>query len=131
MRLPLSRLTAVLVMGIALAAVPGVAVSRAGGREGTARMATRGGLQRLSTSEAVVLAYDDTAPDTAAAGSLVSGSSDSTALRDAGSTAGLPPAPAGVVPPPVGSILLDALAPFTIHPAGSFLRPVGRAPPAR
>ncbi len=128
MRLSLSRLTAVIVIGVALAAVPGIAVTRVGGREGTARMATRGGLHRLSASEAVVHGYDDTTPDSTTAGDV---SSDSTDLRDAGSPPGLRPGAMGIAPPSAASVLLDAPAPVTLHSADSFLRPLGRAPPAR
>jgi hypothetical protein len=128
MRLSLSRLTAVIVIGVALAAVPGVAVTRVGGREGTARMATRGGLHRLSASEAVVHGFDDTTPDSATAGNALS---DSTDLADAGSPPGLQPGAMGIVPPSADSILLDGVPPVTLHTADSFLRPPGRAPPAR
>ncbi|HEY6506602.1 MAG TPA: hypothetical protein VIY56_01230 [Vicinamibacterales bacterium] len=128
MRLSLSRLTAVLVIGVALATVPGVAVSRTAGREGTLRMTSRGGLHRFSASEAVALGSDDTAPDVTTASELVS---DSTAPRDAGSPAGLPPAATAVVAPSAGSVLLDTPPPATLHPADAFLRPPGRAPPAR
>ena len=128
MRLALSRLTALIVIGVATAAVPGAAVTRVGGREGAARMAARGGLHRLSTSEAVVLGFDDTAPDEASAGDLVS---DPSLLREAGSPPGLPPAVTTVVPPSASSILLDVVPPPALHPADSFLRPLGRAPPTR
>jgi hypothetical protein len=128
MRLSLSRLTAVTVIGLALGAIPGFAVTRVSGREGTARMATRGGLHRLSTSEAVVHGYDDTAPDDAARGDLVSSSADS---RDSGSPPGLLPAAAAVVPPSAISRLLDARPSVAIHASDSFLRPPGRAPPVR
>jgi len=128
MRLSLSRLTATLVIGVALAAVPGVAVSRAGGREGTPRTATRGGLHRVNASGAVVHGYDDTAPDSVGTGHLVSNSTD---LRDAGSPPGLPPAATAVVPPSAGSLLPDARPPVAIHPTDTFLRPPGRAPPVR
>ena len=127
MRLALSRLTAVIVIGVAIAAMPGVAVTRVG-REGAARMATRSGLHRLSASEAVVLGFDDTAPDVAPAGDLISGAS---VLRDAGSPPGLPPATTAAVPPSAGSILLAVAPPLTLRSADSFLRPLGRAPPAR
>lgn len=129
MRLLLSRLTAVLVIGIALWALPGVAVVRVGGREGTARMAARGGLHRLSASEAVVHGYDDTAPDDAARGDLVS---NAAGLSDAGT---LPPAvlpaAAAVSPPSPNSARLPAHPLVTLHSADAFLRPLGRAPPAR
>jgi hypothetical protein len=128
MRLALSRLTAVIVIGVAIAAVPGVAVTRVGGREGAARMATRSGLHRLSASEAVVLGFDDTAPDVAPAGDLIS---DASVLRDAGSPPGLPSATTAAVPPSAGSILLAVAPPLTLRSADSFLRPLGRAPPAR
>jgi hypothetical protein len=129
MRLALSRLTAVIVIGVAIAAVPGVAVTRVSGREGVARMATRGGLHRLSTSEAVVLGYDDSAPDVAPAGDLVSIVS---ALSDgAGSPPALPAAATAALPPSAGSLLLAVPPPPTFHQADSFLRPLGRAPPSR
>jgi hypothetical protein len=128
MRLSLSRLTAVMVIGVALVAMPGVAVARVGGREGTARMATRGGLHRLSASEAVVHGYDDTAPDDATAGDLVS---DSTGVRDAGSPPGLLRAATALLPPSTASLLLAAPPLVTLHSARSFLRPPGRAPPVR
>ena len=128
MRLALSRLTAVIVIGVAIAAVPGVAVTRVSGREGAARMATRGGLHRLSASEAVALGFDDTAPDGAPAGDLVPVAS---ALSDAGSPPGLPPAATAAVAPSPGSLLLDVPPPLTLHSADSFLRPLGRAPPSR
>ena len=127
MRLALSRLTAVIVIGVAIAAMPGVAVTRVG-REGAARMATRSGLHRLSASEAVVLGFDDTAPDVAPAGDLIS---DASVLRDAGSPPGLPSATTAAVPPSAGSILLAVAPPLTLRSADSFLRPLGRAPPAR
>ena len=127
MRLALSRLTAVIVIGVAIAAVPGVAVTRVSGREGAARMATRGGPHRLSASEAVVLGFDDTTLDEARAGDLVSVAS---ALSDAGSPPGLPAAATAAVPS-AGSLLLDVPPPLTLHPADSFLRPPGRAPPSR
>jgi hypothetical protein len=128
MRLALSRLTAVIVIGVAIAAVPGVAVTRVGGREGAARMATRGGLHRLSASEAVVVGFDDTAPDVAPAGDLISAAS---VLRGTGAPPGLPPAATTVVAPSADSILLDVPPPPTFHSADSFLRPLGRAPPTR
>ena len=53
MRLSLSRLTALVVIGVALAAIPGV-VSRVGGREGAARMTTRGGFPRLASAAAAL-----------------------------------------------------------------------------
>jgi hypothetical protein len=127
MRLSRSRLTAVLVIGVALAAVPGVAITRVGGREGSARMATRGGLHRLSASKAVVHGYDDTASGIATAGDPAS---DSTDLRDAGPP-GLPPGATAVGPPSGDSMLLDGVPLVTLHSADSFLRPPGRAPPAR
>ena len=127
MRLALSRLTAVFVIGVAVAAMPGVAVTRVGGRE-AARMATRGGLHRLSASEAVVLGFDDTAPDVAPAGDLISAAS---VLRGSGAPPGLPPAATTVLAPSAGSILLDVPPPPTLHSADAFLRPLGRAPPTR
>lgn len=127
MRLPLSRLTAALVIGLAFATAPGVAVHRVGGREGTARVTARGGLHRLSASEAVH-GLDDTAPDQAMAGDVVS---DPTSPADAGSPPGMQQATAAVLPPVVDSVRLDAPPPDAFHPADTSHRPPGRAPPVR
>jgi hypothetical protein len=130
MRLSLSRLTALVVIGVALAAIPGV-VSRVGGREGAARMTTRGGFPRLASAAAAVTGPDDHEPASAAAGDVIDTAS---LLRPTDQEHGHAPpghlvARAAVPPPLTDSLLLHASALASFHPAALVPRPRGRAPP--
>lgn len=133
MRLSLSRLTALVVIGVALAAIPGV-VSRVGGREGAARMmTTRGGFPRLASAAAALTGPDDHEPDSAATGGVIETASKQ--LRSTDQEHGHAPpgqlvARATAPPPLTGSVLLDASPLASFHPAALAPRPRGRAPPA-
>ena len=128
MRPSLSRLTALVVIGLAFVAMPGVAVSRSGGRDAAARM-TRGGFHRLGSSDAVLHVADDHDPDGTLVGDLVGSIRP---LEHA--PPGLPGAPPGTqvtVPQPVTTfVLLDVPPVAAFHPAAVRTRPSGRAPPA-
>ena len=132
MRLSLSRLTALVVIGVALAAIPGV-VSRVGGREGAARMTTRGGFPRLASAAAALTGPDDHEPDSAVAGDVIytaSRQQRSTDQEHGHAPPGRLVASAAVPPPLTDSVLLDASSLASFHPATLAPRPRGRAPPA-
>jgi hypothetical protein len=123
MRPSLSRLTALLVIGLAFVAGPGVVVSRVGGRDGAARM-TRGGFHRLGSSDAALHVGDDHDPDSTPAGDVVE------AVRQLQHAPPGPPGAAVAVPPPASSFVLLAVRPVVpFHPAAPRTRPAGRAPP--
>lgn len=121
----LSHVSALLVIGVALSAVPGVSVHRAGGRDGSPRVATRGGSYRFGVSQAVLHPDDGVASDVVLSGEAPPGG----VKRQGGH-----PVPA-VAPEAVavqarladspGRALATAVPPRTER----FLRPPGRAPP--
>lgn len=127
-RLSLSRVTALVVIGLAFAAVPGVMVSRVAGRDTAARM-TRGGFYRLGSSEAALHVVDDHDPANTPAGDVVSSIRQ---LEHAPpGPPGAPPGARFLVAPPISTfVLLDAPSPTSFHPAALADRPRGRAPPA-
>jgi len=128
MRRSLTRLTALVVIGLAFVAVPGVAVSRAGSRDAAARM-TRGGFHRLGSSDAALHVADDHDPDSTLAGH-VHGSIRQPEHDPPGLT-GAPPGTQVAVPHPVTTfVLLDVPPVAAFHPAAVRTRPSGRAPPA-
>jgi len=131
MRLSLSRLTALVVIGVALAAIPGV-VSRVGGREGAARMTTRGGFPRLASAATALTGPDDHEPDSVAAGDVIDTASNQPRATDQ-EHGHAPPghlvARAAVPPPLTDSVLLSGSPLASFHPAALAPRPRGRAPP--
>jgi hypothetical protein len=125
MRPSLSHVAALLALGAALMAVPGVPVARVSARDGAGRIATRGGSYRLDASEAILHPIDGEAPD-------------STVAADSGLLTGHRPdgdhSPA-VTPGRAPQASL-ASAPSTFARAadgpqavGRYLRPPGRASP--
>ena len=128
MRPSLSRLTALVVIGLAFVAVPGVAVSRAGGRDAAARM-TRGGFHRLGSSDAVLHVADDHDPDSTLAGDVV-GAVRQLEHAPPGSLVAAPGAHVSVPRPVTTFVLLDVPPVAAFHPAVVRNRPSGRAPPA-
>jgi hypothetical protein len=128
MRPSLSRLTALVVIGLAFVAVPGVAVSRAGGRDAAARM-TRGGFHRLGSSDAVLHVADDHDPDSTLAGDVV-GAVRQLEHAPPGSLVAPPGAHVSVPRPVTTFVLLDVPPVAAFHPAAVRNRPSGRAPPA-
>ena len=122
MRPALSRLTALVVIGLAFVAVPGVAVSRVG-RDAAARM-TRGGFHRLGSSDAVLHVADDHDPDSTIAGDVVG------SIRQLEHAPLGPPGEDNPQPRPVTTfVLLDVPPVPSFHPAAVRTRPSGRAPP--
>ena len=129
MRRSLTRLTALVVIGLAFVAVPGVAVSRAGSRDAAARM-TRGGFHRLGSSDAVLHVADDHDPDSTLAGHVLGSIIRQPEHAPPGLT-GAPPGTQVAVPHPVTTfVLLDVPPVAAFHPAAVRNRPSGRAPPA-
>ena len=128
MRPSLSRLTALIVIGLAFVAAPGTVVSRAGRSDSTVRM-IRGGFHRLGSSDAAALhVADDHDPDSTPAGDLVG------SIAQLGhAPTGSPVAPPGVllsVPRAIGTfVLLDVPPVASFFPAAVRTRPSGRAPP--
>jgi hypothetical protein len=118
--------TALVVIGLAFAAMPGAMVSRVAGREAAARM-TRGGFHRLGSSEAALHVVDDHDPGSTSAGDVIGSVRQ---LRDA--PPGLPDGPPGarLSIAPIGTfVLLDVPPVASFHAASVRTRPSGRAPP--
>jgi hypothetical protein len=127
MRPSLSRLTVLVVIGLAFVAIPGVAVARAASRDAAARM-TRGGFHRLGSSDAVLHLTDDHDPDTTVAGDDV-GSIRQPEHAHPGPPGALPSAQVSVPRPATTFVLLDVLPVPSFHPAAVRTRTSGRAPP--
>lgn len=132
MRQSLSRLTALVVIGLAFVAIPGIVVSRVGGRDAAARM-TRGGFHRLGSSDAALHVADDHDPDSTLAGDVVGTVQVDVNVDTVEQHEHAPPGPPGVhvwLSRPVStSVLLDVPPAAPFHPAPVRTRRAGRAPP--
>ncbi|MDO8795147.1 MAG: hypothetical protein Q7J25_11060 [Vicinamibacterales bacterium] len=129
LRSHLARLTALVVIGLALAATSGIAGTRAGLRDRTrgARISARGGSQRLEAADGRLHDHDEVAPDARSASALGS------TVTPAGDHDALPGlvTPAFRFPPPL--LTLHALAAehtATLRSPDERLSPPGRAPPS-
>ena len=125
MRPSLSHIAALLALGAALTALPGVSGSRGVVRDVSSRSAARGGSYRLDASEAILHSAEDGAPD----GTLAADSGLVTDQRQHGNH---PPAVMPGTAPhasPTRSPIASAQAAAGPPGSGRYLRPPGRASP--
>lgn len=126
MHVSLFRLTSLLIIGAALAMVPGAAALRGGGRDrdrGARLTMTRGGSPRLDASDPTPHGHEATAPDASDASDVLQ---DSAEHRHHAVASGIVAAAIAFAPAPsADSVRLHASSVSPFHASHSFLHAPG------